>query len=125
MFQPRKVQRSGLRNAVEGRVLIYIYKERMLADIEVRCPARHYVMVDGKLRILAAMKALWGERLTTVLVRRGTTPSIPETPVPMLRLMSESRASAISSIRIYPRCSAPLAPAALNRRHHEGHTTTA
>jgi FMN phosphatase YigB (HAD superfamily) len=71
VFQPRKVQRSGLWDAVEGRVLIYIHKERMLADVELRCPARHYVMVDDKLRILAAMKALWGERLTTVFVRQG------------------------------------------------------
>jgi FMN phosphatase YigB (HAD superfamily) len=71
VFQPRKVQRSGLWNAVEGRVLIYIHKEQMLDDIEQRYAARHYVMVDDKLRILAAMKALWGERLTTVFVRQG------------------------------------------------------
>jgi FMN phosphatase YigB (HAD superfamily) len=71
VFQPRKVQRSGLWNAVEGRVLIYIHKERMLDDIEQHYPARHYVMVDDKLRILAAVKALWGERVTTVFVRQG------------------------------------------------------
>jgi FMN phosphatase YigB (HAD superfamily) len=71
VFQPRKVQRSGLWEAVEGRVLIYIHKEQMLADVEARYPARHYVMVDDKLRILAAMKAIWGERLTTVWPRQG------------------------------------------------------
>jgi FMN phosphatase YigB (HAD superfamily) len=71
VFQPRKVQRSGLWNAVEGRVLIYIHKEQMLDDIEHRYAARHYVMVDDKLRILAAMKRVWGERLTTVFVRQG------------------------------------------------------
>lgn len=56
VFQPRKVQRSGLWEAVEGRVLIYIHKEQMLDDVEQRYPARHYVMIDDKLRILAAMK---------------------------------------------------------------------
>lgn len=71
VFQPRKVQRSGLWNAVEGRVLIYVHKERMLADVEKRYPARHYIMVDDKLRILAAMKNSWGDRLTTVFPRQG------------------------------------------------------
>ena len=71
VFQPRKLQRSGLWEAVEGRVLIYIHKERMLDEVERRYPARHYVMVDDKLRILAAMKTLWGERLTTVFPRQG------------------------------------------------------
>ena len=71
VFQPRKVQRSGLWSAVDGRVLIYIHKERMLVDIERRYPARHYVMVDDKLRILAAMKKILGDRLTTVFPRQG------------------------------------------------------
>ncbi|HKV40978.1 MAG TPA: HAD family hydrolase [Blastocatellia bacterium] len=71
VFQPRKVQRSGLWETVEGRVLIYIHKEQMLADVEHRYPARHYVMIDDKLRILAAMKEIWGDRLTTVFPRQG------------------------------------------------------
>lgn len=71
VFQPRKIQRSGLWEAVEGRVLIYIHKEQMLADLERRYPARHYVMVDDKLRILAAMKKSLGNRLTTVFPRQG------------------------------------------------------
>lgn len=71
VFQPRKVQRSGLWDAVEGRVLIYLHKEQRLDDIERRCPARRYVMVDDKLRILAAMKKVWGARLTTVFPRQG------------------------------------------------------
>ncbi len=71
VFQPRKVQRSGLWDVVEGRVLIYVHKERMLADIEKRYPARHYIMVDDKLRILAAMKSSWGDRLTTVFPCQG------------------------------------------------------
>ena len=71
VFQPRKVQRSGLWDAVAGRVLIYLHKEQMLPAVERRYPAAHYVMVDDKLRILTAMKGFWGERLTTVFPRQG------------------------------------------------------
>jgi len=71
VFQPRKVEQSGLWDAVGGRVLIYVHKEEMLDDVEQRFPARRYVMVDDKLRILAAMKASWRDRLTTVFVRQG------------------------------------------------------
>jgi FMN phosphatase YigB (HAD superfamily) len=71
VFQPRKVQRSGLWKAVESHVLIYIHKEQMLDEVEKRYPARRYVMIDDKLRILAAMKRIWGERLTTVWPRQG------------------------------------------------------
>jgi FMN phosphatase YigB (HAD superfamily) len=71
VFQPRKVERSGLWGAVEGNVLIYIHKEEMLEDVEQRFPAEHYLMVDDKIRILTAMKKTWGARLTTVFVRQG------------------------------------------------------
>jgi FMN phosphatase YigB (HAD superfamily) len=71
VFQPRKVQRSGLWDAVEGRVLIYIHKEQMLDAVLQRYPAGHYVMVDDKLRILAAMKAALRNSLTTVFPRQG------------------------------------------------------
>jgi FMN phosphatase YigB (HAD superfamily) len=71
VFQPRKVDRSGLWGAVDGNVLIYIHKEEMLADVEQRFPAERYVMIDDKIRILTAMKAIWGARLTTVFVRQG------------------------------------------------------
>ncbi|MEO9136129.1 MAG: HAD family hydrolase [Casimicrobiaceae bacterium] len=71
VFQPRKIQRSGLWDAVDGCVLIYVHKERMLDAVAQRYPARHYVMVDDKLRILAAMKDAWGDRLTTVFARQG------------------------------------------------------
>ena len=71
VFQPRKVGRSGLRDAVEGRVLIYIHKEQELDDVEQRYPADHYVLVDDKIRILSAAKGVWGGRLTTVFVRQG------------------------------------------------------
>jgi hypothetical protein len=71
VFQPRKVERSGLYQAVGGRVLIYIHKEQELDDVEARHPARHYVLVDDKLRILSAVKAVWGPRVTTVFARQG------------------------------------------------------
>jgi FMN phosphatase YigB (HAD superfamily) len=71
VFQPRKIERSGLGDAVEGRVLIYIHKEQMLEAVARRYPAEHYVMLDDKLRILAAMKRTWATRLTTVFVRQG------------------------------------------------------
>jgi FMN phosphatase YigB (HAD superfamily) len=71
VFQPLKVERSGLWDAVAGHVLIYIHKEEMLDDVQERYPARHYVMLDDKLRILAAMKNVWADRVTTVFVRQG------------------------------------------------------
>ncbi len=71
VFQPRKVERSGLFEAVQGRVLIYIHKEQELDDVESRFPAEHYVLVDDKLRILAAVKEAWGPRSTTVFPRQG------------------------------------------------------
>jgi FMN phosphatase YigB (HAD superfamily) len=71
VFQPRKVERSGIAEAVEGNVLIYIHKEEELDDVERRYPARHYVLVDDKPRILAAVKRVWGNRVTTVLPRQG------------------------------------------------------
>jgi FMN phosphatase YigB (HAD superfamily) len=71
VFQPRKIERSGLFEAVDGHVLIYIHKERELDDVEKHYPARHYVLVDDKLRILTAVKKVWGTRLTTVFPRQG------------------------------------------------------
>jgi FMN phosphatase YigB (HAD superfamily) len=71
VFQPRKVERSGISEAVDGHVLIYIHKEDELDDVEQRYPAGHYVLVDDKPRILAAVKKVWGDRVTTVLPRQG------------------------------------------------------
>ena len=78
IFQPRKIDRSGLFEAVEGRVLIYIHKERELEDVEKQYPSRHYVLVDDKLRILTAVKKVWGARLTTVFPRQGHYAHDPE-----------------------------------------------
>jgi FMN phosphatase YigB (HAD superfamily) len=71
VFQPRKIERSGLWAAVDGRVLIYIHKEDMLDAVAERYPARHYVMIDDKLRLLTAAKKAWGDRLTTIFPRQG------------------------------------------------------
>jgi hypothetical protein len=71
VFQPRKVERSGIAETVDGHVLIYIHKEEELDDVEQRYPADHYVLVDDKPRILATVKKVWGDRVTTVLPRQG------------------------------------------------------
>ena len=71
VFQPRKVQCSGLWEAVGGRVLIYVHKEQMLSEVKRLYPAGHYVMVDDKLRILESMKKVWGDSLMTIFPRQG------------------------------------------------------
>jgi hypothetical protein len=78
VFQPRKIQRSGLGEAVDG-VLIYVHKERELDDVEQRYPADHYVLVDDKLRVLTAVKQVWNARVTTVFPRQGHYAHDPET----------------------------------------------
>jgi FMN phosphatase YigB (HAD superfamily) len=87
VFQPRKVERSGIFEAVEGHVLIYIHKEEELDDVAQRYPAEHYVLVDDKPRILASVKKIWGDRVTTVLPRQGQyahAPDIASYPAPDL-----------------------------------------
>jgi hypothetical protein len=71
VFQPRKIWRSGLYEAVDGQALVYIHKESELADVVAKYPAHHYVLVDDKLRILTTVKAIWGDRVTTVFPRQG------------------------------------------------------
>jgi len=71
VFQPLKIKRAGLWKAIHGHVLIYIRKEQMLDDVEQKYPADHYVVADDKVRLLAAMKKIWGDRLTTAFVRQG------------------------------------------------------
>jgi FMN phosphatase YigB (HAD superfamily) len=78
VFQPRKVECSGLFDAVQRNVLIYIHKEQELDDVERRYPAEHYVLVDDKLRILSAVKRTWGARVRTVFVRQGHYARAPE-----------------------------------------------
>jgi hypothetical protein len=71
VFQPRKIRRSGLWDAFHGDVLVYIHKEQELDDVERRYPAERYVLVDDKVRILAAVKEVWGDRVTTIFPRQG------------------------------------------------------
>jgi FMN phosphatase YigB (HAD superfamily) len=78
VFQPRKIARSGIHAAVEGNVLLYVHKEEELGEVERRYPAEHYVLVDDKLRILAAVKESWGDRVTTVFPRQGHYALDPE-----------------------------------------------
>lgn len=78
VFQPRKIERSGIFEAIDRHVMIFIHKEDNLDDVERLHPARHYVMIDDKLRILSAMKNIWKDRLTTVFVRQGHYAHDPE-----------------------------------------------
>lgn len=78
VFQPLKVERSGIFAAVDKRVLIYVHKELELDDVQKRYPADHYVLIDDKLRILTAVKRRWEQRVTTVFVRQGHYASAPE-----------------------------------------------
>jgi FMN phosphatase YigB (HAD superfamily) len=90
VFQPRKIQRSGIWSAVEGRVLIYLHKEKVLDHMQRRYPSPHYVMVDDKSNLLAAMKTVMGAKLTTVFVRQGHYAQDPAsttvTPAPDLAI---------------------------------------
>lgn len=78
VLQPRKIDASGIADAVDGRVLVYVHKETMLDDVERRFPARQYVIVEDKLRVIDALKRHWRERLTTVFVRQGHYAHDPE-----------------------------------------------
>jgi hypothetical protein len=71
VFQPRKIRRSGLYEAFEGRVLVYIHKEHELDDVEQRFPADHYVLIDDKVRVLTDVKRIWGSKVTTVFPKQG------------------------------------------------------
>ena len=86
VFQPRKVERSGLFEAVDGNILIYIHKEQELKDVERRFPAERYVLVDDKVRILSAIKGIWGQKVTTIFPVQGhyalDKESVAKYPVP-------------------------------------------
>jgi FMN phosphatase YigB (HAD superfamily) len=90
VFQPRKVDRSGLYDTLQGHVLIYVHKELELEEVEARYPADHYVMIDDKIRLLTAIKKYWGKRVTTVFPRQGhyalDTELVAQYPKPDLTL---------------------------------------
>ena len=109
VFQPRKADRSGLRKAVHGHVLIYVHKERELADVEARYPAAHYVVVDDKLTILTAIKKVWGSRVTTIFVRQGhyaqdpqILASYPDADVSVVRIGDLLKCDASTFVRASP-----------------------
>jgi FMN phosphatase YigB (HAD superfamily) len=106
VFQPRKIARSGLLEAVGGNVLIYVHKELELEDVARRFPAEHYVMVDDKLRLLAAFKAQWGDRVTTVFPRQGHYATDPD-------ILQRYPAADISIDRIGDLLTVDLSPHAL------------
>ncbi len=83
VFQPLKIERSGIGEAVGGRVLLYVHKEKELAEVERRYPADQYVLIDDKLKILTAVKEIWGDRVTTVFPKQGhyaTDPDVAKYP---------------------------------------------
>jgi len=93
VFQPRKIARSGIYEAVDGNVLIYIHKEKELDDVELRFPADHYVLIDDKLRILTSVKKIWGQKVTTVFPKQGhyahdaqATASLPPADISVARI---------------------------------------
>lgn len=71
VFQPYKIRYSGLERAVDGHVLIYVHKEQELPRVFAHFPADHYVAVDDKPRILAALETECPTTFTTVLVLQG------------------------------------------------------
>jgi hypothetical protein len=105
VFQPRKIERSGLAQAVEDRVLVYVHKEQELGDVERRFPARRYVLVDDKLRILAAVRDVWGARLTAVFPRQGHYAHDPR----MLAEYPEDEVADVAVDRIGELLTVPLA----------------
>ena len=118
VFQPRKIERSGLLEAVDGNVLIYVHKELELEDVERRFPAEHYVIVDDKLRLLAAFKSGWGDRVTTVFPRQGHYAHDPD-------ILRRYPAADISIDRIGDLLKVDLSPEATERTkrtksHNEG-----
>jgi hypothetical protein len=103
VFQPRKVERSGLWKAFDGNVLIYIHKEEELDDVERMYPAKHYVLIDDKLRILAAVKAIWGTGSPPSFRGRAISQTIKKHSPNTLGLTFRSRGSAISPNSTAPR----------------------
>jgi hypothetical protein len=103
VFQPLKVHRSGLFEAVEGRILIYIHKEDELSDVERRFPADHYVIVDDKVRILTAVKKQWRDRVTTVFPRQGhyaLAPEVASYPAPDVTIGRIAELTAVDFSRL-------------------------
>lgn len=119
VFQPRKVERSGLWAAVGGRVLIYVHKERELAEVEQLYPATRYILIDDKLRILNAVKKVWGERVTTVFVRQGHYAQDPQ-----ILAGCQPADVQLDHLRDLINCALPAFTAKSGRRNHESNKST-
>jgi FMN phosphatase YigB (HAD superfamily) len=108
VFQPRKIQHSGIWDAVQGAVLIYLHKEKVMDHVQKRYPAPHYVVVDDKPNLLAAMKLVMREKLTTVFVRQGhyalTAGSNSVTPPPdrVIERIGDLTALNLSDFKVPP-----------------------
>lgn len=106
VFQPRKIHRSGLFEAVDGNILVYVHKELELDDVERRYPAGHYVIVDDKVRILAAVKRAWGARVTTVFPRQGhyatDAAEVARHPAPDLSVERIGELATVADARLVP-----------------------
>ncbi|MFN2465530.1 MAG: HAD family hydrolase [Candidatus Dormibacteria bacterium] len=76
VFQPAKIARIGMADAVDSNVLIYAHKEQHLDEVTDLYPAEHYVVIDDKPGVLGRMKARLGPRVTTVQVRQGKYASV-------------------------------------------------
>jgi len=103
VFQPLKIERAGCWNAVDGRVLVYVHKEQELNDVEHQLPSERYVMVDDKRRLLAAIKSVWGARVTTVWVRQGhyaVAPDVETYPVADLELAHIAEFAALTEAQL-------------------------
>ena len=99
VFQPLKIHSSGLSEAVEGRVLVYIHKEQQLHEVERHFPAHHYVMIEDKPHLLTAAKKLWKDRATTIFVQQGRHAHDPKNvkPFPAPDLTVERIGNLLSS----------------------------
>jgi len=106
VFQPRKIEQSGILSVVEEQVLVYVHKEQELEDVRQRYPADHYVLIDDKLRILSAVKAQWGARVTTVFPRQGHYANDPDAlrtfPSPDLSIDCSGDLLTIDQARLFP-----------------------
>ncbi len=71
VFQPVKIARSGLADAVDGYVLVYPHKEAHHGELEAIFPADHYILVDDKLEVIGRFREQFTSPLTTVFVRQG------------------------------------------------------
>jgi hypothetical protein len=71
VYQAAKIARAGLAAAVDDHVLIFLHKEGRIEDVRQRYPAEHYLLIDDKLRILARLKGILGDLVTTLHVAQG------------------------------------------------------